>query len=288
MIITADDYGMGASVNEGIEACLAAGTVRSVCVMTNMPDAGGAAHLRERFPGVSVGLHWTLTTGEPCAEPSRVPSLVDASGRFHPARELRRRWSAKQIDPHEIELELAAQHDRLCALAGPPDFWNTHQNIHVWPGHFQFITRFATTLGLPAMRSHVRHTVPKHGGVVLHAMAHPGYHLKGLMIRRWSRWAAQMGMAMPAGLIYLPGHPGGRTAIEQVASRLRFPTDGAPLELVIHPATGTESEHFGSLTSSRVVEHQYFSQPRTAERLAALGIDLVGFDALLGAASRGR
>src|SRR5262245_21309223 len=37
LIITADDYGMCEPVNQAIEECLAVGTVRATCVMTNMP-----------------------------------------------------------------------------------------------------------------------------------------------------------------------------------------------------------------------------------------------------------
>jgi predicted glycoside hydrolase/deacetylase ChbG (UPF0249 family) len=39
VIVTADDYGMCDSVNQAIEACLHAGTVRATCVMINMPVA---------------------------------------------------------------------------------------------------------------------------------------------------------------------------------------------------------------------------------------------------------
>ena len=38
LIITADDYGLCEQVNQAIEECLSAGTVRATCVMANMPS----------------------------------------------------------------------------------------------------------------------------------------------------------------------------------------------------------------------------------------------------------
>ena len=55
LIITADDYGMCETVNQAIEECLAVGTVRATCVMTNMPAYSTAESLRKKFPQSSLG-----------------------------------------------------------------------------------------------------------------------------------------------------------------------------------------------------------------------------------------
>jgi YdjC-like protein len=93
LIITADEYGMCASVNHAIDECLGAGTVRATCVMVNMPLFNATASLRHKFPNFSVGIHWTLTQGRPILTPAQLPTLVGPNGEFHPVLEFRHRMS---------------------------------------------------------------------------------------------------------------------------------------------------------------------------------------------------
>lgn len=66
LIITADDYGMSRAVNDAIEAGMAAGLITTTNVMTNMPLYKEAKTLKDTFPNVSVGVHWTLSgAGKP-------------------------------------------------------------------------------------------------------------------------------------------------------------------------------------------------------------------------------
>src|SRR5262245_27469863 len=104
--------------------------------MVNIPACEAAATLPNRFSQCSVGVHWTLTQGRPVLSPTVLPSLVNSSGEFHNIEEFRSRWLLGRIRREEIRSELQAQHDRLVQLAGPPDFWNTHENVHVLPGLF--------------------------------------------------------------------------------------------------------------------------------------------------------
>jgi predicted glycoside hydrolase/deacetylase ChbG (UPF0249 family) len=137
LIITADDYGMCDAVNDAIEECLVSGAVRATCVMMNMPVYNRAARLRQQFAQASVGIHWTLTQGRPVLPPSQVPTLVGNNGDFQPSSVLRRRWATGRVRLSEIKAELRAQVARFCDIAGKPDFWNTHQNFHVFPGLFK-------------------------------------------------------------------------------------------------------------------------------------------------------
>jgi predicted glycoside hydrolase/deacetylase ChbG (UPF0249 family) len=281
LIITADDYGMCASVNSAIDECIAAGTVHSTCVMTNMPACEPASQLKRRFPAVSVGLHWTLTEGRPVLKPLAVPSLVNAQGHFFSAGEFRKRWLQGHISQAEIRQELIAQYQRFRDLVGEPDYWNSHENVHVWPMRFQLFTRIGQELNIGQMRSHVRVTVPYLGTAYQYNCRHPLHYLKGQIISSLSACAKQKGMAMPAGLIYLQGFQDGKAAIATALQKVPWPKASAPIELTIHPATQVETELFGSLTESRVREYHYFSQTAVAEQLARLGVLLVGFESLL-------
>ena len=278
IIITGDDYGLCASVNQAIEECLFAGTMGATCVMANMAHYADAAGLRGKFPGRSIGIHWNITQGAPVLSPTAVPSLVGNDGLF--SRELRRRWLARQVNRSELRAELRAQYQRFAAVAGPADFWNTHQNSHVFPGLFQFFVDVAIELNVPAMRSHRRFTVPKGSGLTRYLLTHPDYWLKGQVIARWSAAAEARGMRMPAGRIYLPGHSADLTLLDEIAGRLPWQKIPGPLEWVVHPATSSEDKLLGGLTESRRREYELLRQPALAGRLAGLGLRCVGFSEL--------
>jgi predicted glycoside hydrolase/deacetylase ChbG (UPF0249 family) len=280
LITTADDYGLCASVNQAIEECLDAGALRATCVMANMPAATAATALRARFQQASIGLHWTLTTGRPLAPPAQVASLVGPDGNFWPFLELRRRILARQIVVAHVLAELSAQFERFRELCGQPDFWNTHQNIHIAPGLFDQIVELGRHLGIALMRSHRRITVPLRGGAALYNLRHPAYWLKGLLIGRWSTRAAARGMRMPDGIVHAPGFGAGKSQVEAIAPRMARRAGARAAELVIHPATQVEPELFGNLTETRLREYAVFRDPGLRQRLAAAGIETVGFEVL--------
>lgn len=281
LIVTADDYGLCRAVNDAIEECLMAGTVRATCVMMNMPCYHGAAALRNKFPHRSVGIHWTLTQGRPILPTARVSSLVGRDGGFYPPAQFRSRWMRGQIRRREVTAELRAQYERFCAIAGVPDFWNTHQNVHVFPGIFEVCVQLGRELGIPAMRSHRRLVVPRGTTPARFHLFHPLYWLKGWIIGRWSARAEAQGVQMPDGRVYMPRYAGiNARSLEEVVTRLRWSGVRRAAEVIIHPATIIESELFGDLTESRVLEYQAFRQPELVERLHRCGVTLVGFEGL--------
>lgn len=280
LIVTADDYGLSGSVNQAIHTCLEAGTVHATCVMTNMPVYGDAVQLRERFPGVSVGIHWTLTQSRPALSASQVPSLVDTEGRFYSRAQLQRRWLAGQINRSEIKAELCAQFDRLCALAGLPEFWNTHQDIHMLPGLFETCVSLGLELGIPAMRSHRRIMVFRDTTQMRHNLLHPVFWIKGFVIARWSQRAEARGMRMPDGKVYLRGYEISSAGIAEAIGHLPWNSINRAAELIIHPAAAIEAEVMNKLRESRIREYQVFADRRLAEGLHNLGVQLISFGGL--------
>jgi predicted glycoside hydrolase/deacetylase ChbG (UPF0249 family) len=278
IIVTADDYGLCAPVDEAIEECLAVGVVRAACVMANMSGAAGAGRLKVKFPRCSVGIHWNLTQGSPVLSPDLVPTLVDAQGRF--AGPLRQRWLAGKIKPAEVRAELRAQYQRLRELHVDAEFWNTHQDSHVWPGLFMLFVDCARELGIPAMRCHRRYTIPHGSSVARFHLRHPFYWAKGRLIARWSQQAHRRGMTLPAGRIYFPGYGRGVAALRAALARIDWRRVEQPLELAIHPATRVDRNLFGALTESRIRDYELFRSPRTRAALRELGIEPVSFAAL--------
>lgn len=278
LIITADDYGLCPAVNDAIEDCLGAGSVSATCVMTNMPACDQAATLRRKFPRSSIGLHWNITQGRPLLGPAAVPSLFDNQGQL--GASLRRRWLAGQISRSEMRAELIAQYERFQALCGAADFWNTHQNVHVFPGLFQFFVALGKELKIPAMRSHERITLPARGSSTAYHVRHPAYWLKGHVIRLWSREARAGGTRMPDGRLYLPGYQAGNYTLTVLLERIDWRRLERAIELVIHPARQVDATLFGGLTESRLREYELFRNPRLPARLESNGFRLVGFESL--------
>ena len=161
LIITADDYGMSNGVNRAIDAGFQAGIITSTNVMMNMPLCHEANVLKNRFPDVSVGLHWTLSgAGGPVSPINQVPTLVNEQGNFFPYADFRNRYRKGLIKNKEILIELKNQFTRFHELVGVPDYWNTHQNTHVDFGLYKQFVELAAELHIPAMRSHQRIYVP--------------------------------------------------------------------------------------------------------------------------------
>ena len=79
LLIRADDLGYSQGVNCGIAATVAAGLVRSVGVMTNMPDAVHGLGLLAGHP-VCLGQHTNICVGRPLTDPARIPSLCTPEG----------------------------------------------------------------------------------------------------------------------------------------------------------------------------------------------------------------
>jgi predicted glycoside hydrolase/deacetylase ChbG (UPF0249 family) len=255
---------MCTSVNQAIEECMAAGTVKVTCVMVNMPANEQTASLRKRFPHCSVGIHWTLTEGRPVLPPAQVPSLVQAND---------------TISIVELKAELCAQYTRFCEIAGPPDFWNTHENFHVWPSLFNVCVALGQDLRIPAMRSHRRFTVPRFQTATAYHWRHPLYWVKGTVIGRWAKQVAAQGMLMPDGRVYMPGYGIDKASLEDAMRRLPWHSVKKAVEIIIHPATRVE-DMFGALTESRLREYDMYKEPSLMTSLMRLGVEPVGFEVL--------
>jgi len=278
LIVTADDYGMHASVDSAIEECLQAGALRATCLLANMSGQTSGAKLRARFPRASIGVHWNLTQGHPTS--SHVSGLVAPDGRFSTLRELRWCWLTGGVSPAEIRTELRAQYERFCDMAGRPDFWNTHENFHVWPGLFDLVVRLGMELGIRAMRCHRRVTVPGWGSPTTHNLRRPLHWLKGQVIAGWSRRAEAGGTVMPDGLLDAPGFGPGNAEIERVVAAKCWRDDARIVEVAVHPATEVNLALFGRLTESRVREYDVYRDPELKGRLQERGIELANFEAL--------
>ena len=293
LIITADDYGMSEAVNRGIEEGLEAGFLTSTNLMTNMPFRERAGTFREHFPAVSLGLHWNLTCGRPLTPAEKVPTLVEPDGSFHSYQRFRSLYRAGKISADNIRTELSAQGREFVRITGSaPDYWNTHQNVHVDFGIYFLFARIAADgaqngVGKPvlAMRSYQRIYVGPKGTDSLQPLkwrlAEP---LKARLLDRWQGKLRRQGFAAPDGrLVYR--NESDQNDIRHVLAHIRWKKDGAVAEMVFHPAKAVDSPFFGKMCDNRLEEYRTVTSRENLEALRASGIRAVSFSLFLNGSS---
>ena len=280
LIITADDYGMSRAVNDAIEAGMSAGIITSTNVMTNMPLYEEARELKNKFPNVSVGLHWTLSgAGKPVTPVEQVPTLVNEKGNFFSFIEFRNRYRKGLIKNEEILVELRNQFDLFYKLMGMPDYWNTHQNTHVDFKIYQLFVSLAVELKIPAMRSHQRIYVPASDPneklPLMWRMIEP---FKSKLIDFWQHNAHKKGMASPEGLI-VTMRAKDMNNIDFVFKNIKWGNQRVA-EFVIHPAITNDSPFFGRIVDQRITEYKLFSDVETRKEIESCGIKLASYRVL--------
>jgi len=256
--------------------------VHATCVMVNMPAYGAAVRLRQKFPHCSLGVHWTVTQGRPVLSHNKVSSLIGQTGEFHSPSQFRRLWLMGRIRQSELQDELIAQYERCCQVIGHPDFWNTHQNFHVYPRVFDVCVETGLKLGIAAMRSHRRLTLPLNRSPAQYYLRNPLHWLKGFGIAWWVRKAESRGAIMPDGLLYIPDADSTLKSLEATVKRVPWRKISKALELVIHPATAVDTRMFRRNAERRVQEYHAYANPEVHRRLKQLGVQLVGFEVLNG------
>lgn len=149
LILTADDFGRSAQINEAIERACEAGFLTQASLMVNEPAAEEAARIARQHPELCVGLHLTLCDGRA----SGVSALTDARGLLtsSPARaglSYAFRPSLAEVLSAEIEAQFAA----FRALGFAPSYWDGHTHLHLHPTILRLTLPIAAAQGFRAVR----------------------------------------------------------------------------------------------------------------------------------------
>ena len=136
LIVNADDFGLTASVNAGVERGFLDGIVTSASLMTRPPAAADAARFARRHPSLSVGLH--LDLGE----------WVCQDGRWRPSYEV-----VDPGDPLAVKAEVDRQLDAFRDLVGrDPTHLDSHQHVHLAEPARGIVRALAETNDIPVRR----------------------------------------------------------------------------------------------------------------------------------------
>lgn len=248
LIVNADDYGMAASVSQGIRESHQRGIVTSTTVMIGMDNAAEAVQQAlTETPDLALGLHVVVAgkAMKPVLPPEQIPTLVRPDGLFYdnPA------WPERApfFDPEEMTREVHAQFDRFVAVANKLP---THLDSHYHAAYFH-------PASLEAMWSlALKHKLPmRHdrgvGSPTLEGIAHPV-------------------------TFYELDHD---QPIDVLLNFLQTLPDGEILELCCHPGYSNDTLfETDSWTTVREIDLAYLTDPRVKDVIASEQITLCTFD----------
>jgi len=153
LVVNADDLGLTVGVNNGIFDAHDRGVLTSASLFANAGATADAIARARRRPSLGVGCHLTLVDGQPTLPAARVPSLIEADGRF------RRSWKPfivaclrRRVSLLEVERELTAQIDRVRSAGLTLTHLDAHKHVHAYPPIFAIVTRLAARFRIPVVR----------------------------------------------------------------------------------------------------------------------------------------
>ena len=153
LIVNADDFGMSRGITDGIVLAHRYGFVTSTSLMVNMPASEYAVSRLAAVPRLSVGIHLNITAGRPVLPAQKVPTLVDAEGKFHRAAAMSRRLWLWRAAGHEIEAEFRAQIEWMKERGLIPTHADSHQHMHIYPAAIGPFIRSLTAEGIRCTRA---------------------------------------------------------------------------------------------------------------------------------------
>jgi hypothetical protein len=157
LVVNADDLGVTRGTTLGIIKAHREGIVTSASIAPAMPHYRYAVEqCAAQAPALGVGLHFTLTSGRPIADPKSVPLLVDEAGNF--------RWRFTSLmaalatgSPHglveQIDVELDAQFAQLKRDGIKTDHVNGERHVHLLPQIFERVVAAAERYGVAFVRA---------------------------------------------------------------------------------------------------------------------------------------
>ncbi len=157
VIINSDDFGYSRGVNYGILDAYRLGILTSTTVMANMPGFDHAVSLKKDYPNLGVGVHLTLTCGEPLL--SNVTTLTEGRN-FRPLKDYR---EGCEIDSDELYQEWNAQIQKVYRAGIVPTHLDSHHHTHTFGKNQEVVVALAQKYDLPvrgnfSLATSVRHT----------------------------------------------------------------------------------------------------------------------------------
>jgi hopanoid biosynthesis associated protein HpnK len=271
LIVTADDFGAAAQVNDAVERAHRHGILTAASLMVAGAAARDAVARAKAMPDLRVGLHLVLVEGKPVLPAKAVPDLVDSTGHFR--TDMARAGAAMFFLPKvraQLTAEIQAQFEAFAATGLRLDHVNAHKHFHLHPTIASVMMEAAAKHGAPGAR------VPLEPQAVLAKIeprkASAIVALTAPFARNLRRRFRGAGITAPDRVFGLAWS--GAMTSDRLAGLIRHLPDGLS-EIYMHPATGP---YAGSAPGYQYEgELAALTDPRLPELLAEGGIRRGGF-----------
>jgi predicted glycoside hydrolase/deacetylase ChbG (UPF0249 family) len=238
--------------------------------MINLPRAIDEIRFAQTdTPDLALGVHLTLTHGEPCCSSDEVPTLVDLSGQFPGYQD----WlmSRDRIKAVEVEREFRAQIARFSAVHPTIDHLDSHHHIavfpEVWPVFFELALEMDVAVRLPCPQSLL-------AGIPT-----------GFLPTEVDNFACKVALDqllksdLPRTDFFRVDFFGSNIKVEDLLEILDD-LPGGTSELMCHPGYVDAELHSSSYCKERELELQTLTDPRIREHIEQESIEIVNFRAL--------
>jgi hopanoid biosynthesis associated protein HpnK len=234
--LTADDFGLSAAVNDGIERAHRNGILTSASLMVAGAAAADAVARARRNPRLRVGLHLVLVEGPAVLPPAEIPDLVDASGRF-PSDQARLGvdYFFRPRVRRQLAAEIRAQFAAFAATGLALDHADAHKHMHLHPTVGALMLRIGREFGLRAVR------VPAEPPEVMAACGVPAT-IGARALHAWSRvlrWQVRRAGMGASDAVFGLAWTGHMTEDRLLCLIPRLP--GGASEIYFHPAAARDA-----------------------------------------------
>ena len=153
LIVSADDFGLTSAVNEEIILCIESGIVTSTSVIACGRAADEAIRFARSFSkNTGLGIHLTLDSETPVADPVSIPTIVSKRGILLTRSQVMFRLCKRQIEIDDVRREWSAQIEKVITAGLHPDHIDGHGHIQVFPTLLSLVIDIGKHFGISAIR----------------------------------------------------------------------------------------------------------------------------------------
>lgn len=286
LIINADDLGMTAGINRGIERACREGVVRSATLMAAGAAFDDAVAVAQRTPELSIGCHVVLIGGRPILPPTQAPSLAPA-GEFRPGIAAFTQAAVfGKLNASEIRAEVEAQIQKLQRAGVTLTHVDSHKHTHIFPAVLRPLLEAARDCGIRAVRNPFTPV-----RLLAAQLLRPSRFARGSKVMLLSAFRASFGRELRRTGMRSPDGSFGIVATGSLGAatlaRIAAAIPEGTWELVTHPGyNDAELERLPTrLRQSRDVELELLCSPETRKALEQHGVTVISYREFLESSS---
>ena len=153
LIVTADDFGLTHSINEGVLMAAREGIVTNINLIPTGTAADDAIAIIKYDKIPEIGVHLALTETRPITSTRLISSIIDGGGLFPRTRfKFLKRFFSGHIDIEHVKIELKSQIDRAANSGAKITNLSSHEHLHMIPEIFAVLTGLAKEYGIRYIR----------------------------------------------------------------------------------------------------------------------------------------